>query len=219
MLLILALVGCGGRPSTAAELCADLPRYEGCDRDFADSCSTALEAALADSPECEPMFDALAQCIGRLELSCVPTDQLAAVGDGEFDGPDNFTSFGARFDWIVNDTSCDLYKRGVDACLTCPDAAGATDPEHKGIGEPCGAATECASGLDCEDGQCTRGCESSDDCDARSKECRMKYQFGNTCAEIDGEDRCTRSCTNGSFDCEFLFGEGYSCVDEACVPG
>lgn len=220
-MLLVMLVACGGNAKTAAELCDQLPRHEGCDGDYADTCSAALESALADSPGCEPMFDALAACMAGLELSCVPVDQLSARGDGEFDGPDNFTSFGDDpvFDWIVNDTACDLHKRGLDACLTCPAAPGAREIGVKGIGEPCAGASECADGLDCADGQCTRDCETEDDCDARSKDCRMKVQFGNTCAEIDGVNRCTRSCSNGSTICEIDFGPGYTCVDEACVPG
>lgn len=197
--------GCGA----SGDLCAALGRTAGCDGTVQSKCESAIASEKSRDSTCAPMITALTACMAPLKLSCSGSSGAAANGDGLFDGPQNFTDVGG-FSLVVNDSKCDRYRRGLEACRSCPQAVGAKDVESLGIGDKCTGAG-CASGLSCQSGICTRSCTSNDDCLARSDGCRLKVQFPNVC----NQGRCTISCS-GDLSCEFGVRKGSTCQSGAC---
>ncbi len=112
-----------------------------------------------------------------------------------------------------HDSTCDEHRRGLEACRTCPDAAGATVVGVLGVGDRCGVGDSCADGLLCGGGICTRTCSSDSDCGARADGCALQFQYPNVC---DGAGMCTRSCGSDT-SCEVWVGPGSRCVDDACT--
>lgn len=224
--VVLAALAACSSSSQSGNLCDSLASVAGCGSSARDGCNSAIAAQKQQTPNCANMIDALAQCLAGLSLSCTGNG-IAANGSGmdpdkEGGGGDNFSSVGGR-DIIVNG-GCDLEKRGYDACTTCASAVGATDVGVKGIGEPC-TGSDCASGLTCTQGECTRACTSDSDCKARSKNCQLSAQFANVCTTIGGAMRCTGSCAFGDTStCQFTYGSTYHCTSDtaattqSCVP-
>ena len=212
--------------STSTDLCSKLASGEGCSADATSQCTSAIAAQKQQTPDCGALLDALTGCLAGLSLSCTG-DGIAANGpqssggDPSGGGPDNFSTVGGK--GVVVNNGCDDEKRGYDACTTCADAPGATQPGVRGIGEGC-TGSECATGLECTAGQCTRSCTSDSDCKARSKDCQLLVQFPNTCATFGGAKRCTLSCAFGdTTSCQFFLGSNYACTSDtsaatqACV--
>jgi hypothetical protein len=88
-----------------------------------------------------------------------------------------------------------------------------------------GGIADCASGLTCTQGECTRPCMADSDCKARAGGCQLSTQQGNVCTKIGGAFRCTMSCSFGDTStCQFLFGSTYTCTTDtslstqSCVP-
>jgi hypothetical protein len=203
-----ALLSCG--TTDARGLCAQLTARNDCSPDAPQQCESALATEKSSHPTCAPFVDALASCIAKLSVSCTGATSIAARGDGNFDGPRNFTSVGG-YDVVVNDSGCDKYRRGLEACRGCPTAAGANEVEKLGIGEKCTNASQCATGLACQK-ICTKACTDNDDCLARSDECKLKYQFPNVCVA----GKCTRSCS-GDTSCQSWVDSASTCVSSSCT--
>lgn len=146
--------------------------------------------------------------------------------DGDTDpvstaSPDNFVDVG-DITLVVNDGGCSVRKNGYEACTTCTTcttAAGANEPNTHGIGERCETSRNCATGLTCGSGICTRSCSSDSDCYARAEDCRIKFQFANVCATIGGSRQCTTSCGFGDDNkCTFDYGRSATCTNQQCIP-
>jgi hypothetical protein len=219
-----ACIACSACSSAKTDLCAALGSGGGCNSSSGDTCRKALASAKTMTPACGPLLDALSACIAEDRLDCVSGNQIAANGAGTSTaslgpgGPDNFSDV-AGVTVVVNDDRCDRYKRGYDACTTCPDAPGASDPNTLGIADRCASSAECASGLACVANQCTRSCQSDNDCKARAKGCVHLAQFPNVCVSFQGQMRCTISCSSGDdTSCKYYFGDRYTCSSQACVP-
>ncbi len=134
---LLALTACGG--DAASAFCGKLGAAPSCNQETAGKCEKALSDARAADPTCAPFVEKLVSCGSNLKLSCTGTSSISIVGDGMFNGGQNFTDIGGN-QVVVNDSKCDVYRRGLEACRTCPTAAGAKEPEALGIGDTCGAA-------------------------------------------------------------------------------
>lgn len=219
-LVLLAVAACsGGTPTTAAQLCTSLSSVVGCDTSEVTACEQGLDAELAAHPDCGAQLDALAACIAPLTLAC--GGGVSANGEGDFDGPDNYTDMGG-YSLIINDAACDRIKRGYDACRTCPEAVGALEIERLGMGDRCEATDECADGLECVTGLCTGACTTDDDCWARAKDCRLKIQHANVCADLGDGPVCARTCTLGGVvdECTYWLDDRWECsADSICeVP-
>jgi hypothetical protein len=191
------------------DFCSQLADAPGCGGDTKGLCRDAI--ASEQSQPCADQVTALADCMASLELSCTSSSSISARGDGVIGGGQNFTQVGG-FDVVVNDSECDVHRRGLEACRTCPDAAGAMEVDVRGIGDACEDA-DCAQGLVCHGaGVCTRSCESDDECKARADGCQLQVQYPNVCAE----NQCRRSCGD-DFSCQAWVGDGSRCVDGACT--
>ena len=203
----LAMNGCG---PAADDLCGRLAATKGCDPSAQQKCTDALASAKSAEPSCAALIDALAKCIAPLKLSCNGATSLSANGTGDIGGGQNFTSVGG-YDLVVNDAKCDVERRGLEACRTCADAAGATKPGVLGVSDRCGAAP-CAPGLACQGGICTKACATDDDCKARADGCKLQFQYPNVCK--DGT--CTRSCGSDT-SCSVWVSSTSKCVSKACT--
>jgi hypothetical protein len=193
----------------SGDLCGSLADAGGCGSDVESRCSSAISAVKSDAPSCSALVDALTSCMAGLTLSCSGSD-IVANGSGDIGGGQNFARFGDT-SFIVNDARCDVERRGLEACRTCPDAVGATKPGVLGIGDRCDSGS-CASGLTCEGAICTRACTSDDDCKARADECKLQFQYANVCK--DG--KCTRSCGD-DYSCHAWVSASSKCADRACT--
>lgn len=199
-------VACG---AGSDDLCGRLAGGSRCDGTATSTCTDALTKAKAAEPKCAALIDALAKCIAPLKLSCSGGAGIAANGTGDIGGGQNFTTIG-DFSVVVNDAKCDIERRGLEACRTCPDAVGATTPSVLGVGDRCSTGT-CAKGLSCQGGICTKSCTQDDDCDARADGCRLLAQYGNVCR--DG--KCTRACGD-DYVCIAGVSSSSTCVNKAC---
>jgi hypothetical protein len=204
-LLVLSITACG-----AKDVCSNLGASPTCDNTTAQKCEDALTQAKAKEPACEPQLTALASCISTLTLTCVDSSSIAANGDGMDGAGQNFTSVG-DFSVVVNDSKCDVSRRGLEACRTCPDADGAKTPNVLGVGDKCPASVPCATGLSCQSGICTKSCSADDDCKARADGCKLQYQYGNVCAS----GKCTRGCAD-DYLCSADVSSSSKCVNSAC---
>lgn len=204
-----SLGACSDEPG---DLCGRLAIEPSCeDGDAKSVCEMSIAMAKSATPECAPLVDALVECIADLELSCTGPASIAANGDGMVGGGQNFVDVGGS-SVVVNDSECDEHRRGLAACQSCPDAAGATTVGVLGVGDRCGPEDTCAAGLQC-DGICTRSCTEDAQCSARADGCALQFQYPNVCS-ADGF--CTRSC-GGDYECETWVGPGSLCVDSECT--
>lgn len=203
--------GCGPTDPTSA-FCLKLGSKSPCDQSTASKCLQAIDDGKKADGTCAPFIDRLVACGAGLDLSCTGTSSISVVGDGKFNGGQNFTVI-AGYDVVVNDSKCDVYRRGLEACRTCPTAVGAKEVEALGVGDKCSAASSpaCATGLACEGGLCTKGCSADADCDARADGCRLQVQSPNVCRS----GKCTRGCS-GDFSCQAWVGTSSTCINQGC---
>jgi hypothetical protein len=215
---VLFVLGCGG--SGGSDLCSQLaqsysccPRSSeaGCPQMVMSNCKAAIAKANADKPACAPFVDALIKCGTSLEVSCSSATSVAITGDGKFFGGSNFVAIDS-YDVVVADSKCDVFKRGLEACRTCPTAVGAAVVDALGVGDRCPASAPCAAGLSCQSGICTKSCSMDSDCEARADGCRLQFQHPNVCVA----GRCTRSCAD-RFLCEVNVSSSSACVNRACT--
>lgn len=209
---VLAAILVGGCADEPTDFCSVLAGAPGCNEDTRALCDDAIATAQSEAPACAPHVDALAECISTLDLECTSSSSISANGVGDIGGGQNFTDIGG-YSVVVNDAACDAHRRGLEACRTCPEAAGATEVGVLGIGDRCDGGGTCASGLSCQGGICTRSCDSDDDCKARADGCALQFQYANVC---DASGTCTRSCGSDSA-CQAWVGPGSSCSDQACT--
>ncbi len=206
--VLLIAAACGG-PS---DVCAKLGLASSCGNTAQTQCLDAIKKARAEDAKCEPHITALTECLASLTLSCTGSSSIAANGDGKFGAGQNFTDIGG-YSVVVNDSTCDVHRRGLEACRTCPTAVGANAVGVLGVADKCGADTAaCAAGLTCEGGVCTKSCTVDADCDARADGCRLQYQYANVCAS----GRCTRSCGD-VYACQAWVGKASKCEAKACT--
>ncbi|MBL8951611.1 MAG: hypothetical protein JNK82_12590 [Myxococcaceae bacterium] len=208
ILFFVSLAACGGAP----DVCTRLAKSGTCSDTAYTQCTDAIAKAKADSATCAPQVTALVECLAGLdEVECTGSSSVATRGDGMFGGGQNFTDIGG-FSVVVNDSRCDVHRRGLEACRSCPSATGARDVFVLGIGDKCNAGgAACATGLSCQGGICTKSCSNDDECDARADGCRLQYQYANVCAS----GKCTRSCGD-DFSCGAWVGASSKCMSRAC---
>jgi|GEM_PF-2042252 len=207
---LLVLTACGG--DAAGAFCGSLGKEPSCNQETAGKCQTAISEGKAADAVCAPFIDKLVSCGSSLKLSCTGTSSISIVGDGMFNGGQNFTDIGGNR-VVVNDSKCDVYRRGLEACRTCPTAAGAKEPEALGIGDSCGPSITpaCATGLTCN-GICTRSCTKDSECEARADGCKLSFQYPNVCSA----GKCTLSC-GSVFTCTVKVGDASRCEKGACT--
>jgi hypothetical protein len=189
-----------------------------CDQTTPSKCTKAIEDGKKESDTCAPFIDRLVACGTPLMLSCTGSTSISIVGDGMFYGGQNSIVIAGYdvivgYDVLVSDGTCDVYRRGLAACRTCPTAPGAKTVEALGVGDKCSdtSSPKCAAGLTCK-GICTKACSADDDCQARSDGCTLQIQHPNVCAA----GQCTRSCS-GDTGCRLWVGDSSTCASRACT--
>ena len=120
----------------------------------------------------------------------------------------------------VTGKSCNGYSCGSDGlcltrCATVVDCASglsclAGSCSGKGLGEPCGAATDCQSGI-CQQGVC---CSSS--CSGSCLSCALPGPAAGTCTKVpDGQDPLGQCADTGASSCG---SDGFCDGNGACRP-
>jgi hypothetical protein len=195
-----------------ADLCGRLGSVPSCGAEGQTRCTQAIDKEKTDHPDCAGLLDALTSCIARLTLECGSTSLMAkgtTPGYAVWSYVDdrNFFDIGGQ-GVTLDDDRCSQVKRGFLACRSCPQAPGSDAPYVRGVAEVCDASGQCAAGLDCTSGMCTRACATDAECKLRGDGCGS----GGKCAG----GRCTLTCsTYDSLSCT-NFGGTYKCVSGVC---
>ncbi len=137
---------------------------------------------------------AFSDCIASLTITCSSDTEISAVNKhdtGSQASPSNDTSLGTQH-IVVQDSTCTLIKNGLDACRTCPSAAGAISAEIAvhGVGEQCSVDSDCAQDLTCMQNSCSRQCTDASDCYARAENCIIDPTLNNVCDTTQTKPVC-----------------------------
>lgn len=178
--------------------CESVSSSPGCPNDT-KGCVEAVSITETKFPHCQPIYDALLECITPLPKACQGST-ITAVGDGYIAAAYG-TYPGAVFDVEVKDTKCVQHIASAYSCQQCSALqADITEPFVAPIGGLCDDVVGCATGLTCLSGVCTKSCTTTQDCERCSD---LNHQ-------ICHAGTCRVSCSAQGATCDHL-PANYSC--------
>lgn len=189
-----AACGTGAGGGGASGFCSQLGSSPGC-RGEGEVCVEREAVARTSMPTCRAALDALLACLATTELSCVSGsdfDVYASAGGSPEQRPVGL--FGP-YQLRVRGPRCATEVETWRGCQSCGASIG-YGGTLGGVGDPCSSAGQCAAGLECEMGACTRACT------AGGGECRPRHPRDG-CATSTGRDticdngRCRPYCRTG----------------------
>jgi hypothetical protein len=187
--LALLLVRCSDEPK---DLCSRLT--DNCGGTAGTTCHQNTTQEEQSYPNCTELLQAFSDCVASLTLECDGDTEITATNksdSGTQKSPVNGTHLGTQH-IVVKDSTCTLIKNGLDACRTCPTAAGAHEIAVHGIGEHCTVDSDCAQSLTCTQNVCSRPCTDASDCYARALNCSIDATVDNVCDHSGQKPVCAQ---------------------------
>jgi hypothetical protein len=162
--IVLVVCACGGDDDDGGSggFCDHLDGSPRCGGEQS-ACEGYLAAEQNQYPVCVEQQSAMLDCLDGLSLTCEPGSDfnVYAQGDGSPEGDE--IAFLGNYRLVVRDAACRELGQAYESCKSCGMNVG-FGMDKGGIGDPCATASECADGLRCEGGGCTRDCSSDAEC-------------------------------------------------------
>jgi hypothetical protein len=153
---------CDGADEAADGFCGALDAAPGCGGEL-EICRERSMAETIEHPRCNDQQAALEACLADLELACEGGADFDVFANGDGVEDPAFAAYIGSYKLHVRDAACLERAKAWENCQLCSAAVG-FGSDLGGVGDPCSSTNECADGLECMGGGCTRACESDLDC-------------------------------------------------------
>lgn len=164
LLMLFALVACGGPTTTEAKFCAHVASSSGCGGEDR-SCPNHDGAARVEFPKCIKELDALETCLLDAKLACKSGSDFELIASGS-GGTTMAIGYIGVYLVRLNTDECKAQLKAWTDCGLCGSAIG-YGGTLGGVGDPCTSDAQCASGTTCLKGGCLKSCSDAFDCQPR----------------------------------------------------
>lgn len=204
------LAGCaapgGSSGSVDQAFCSRLASGPGCSGEM-PGCLDHNGVERVNNPRCTAVFDRLLSCLTPLQFACQTRPDFIVTINGDGTANSDLLAYNAIYLLRIQDRACAAIGREYLTCRDCNQVNG-YGTSARGVGDHC-TGSECAAGLTCTNGMCTRSCATDRDCGGNHtapSQCRNEYMLDNRC--VNGQ--CTSACDVGNNFC-MAYGAGWMC--------